>query len=525
MRRREPGPAELEALDPLTGESLSSSHRGDAGVDATDLRRKGAAAARARRLRTAAVVAACLAVSCAAAAGYFAVSIAQLRGVERTWRTAMALDAARAAADRQVRELAGGRPGPSSSDDDAVVAPLQAVGSEVVRGLRGHERSLADRRIVDSKVSDLRDAMVEALEFRRFQLTPTRNRIGDTPLQQVEQTIDDQLDRWGLAPSTIDPPELASLEPALARLRRFADVETGATLFALGGATLHTIDVDRSDVRRRPLPLPTSGHLVAVSGGVAVVGGGRLWVYGPDPSDEPLATIDADVSDAVPAGDGSGDVWVVQQGGRSVRRFHVDGAASGWATEPATLPPGRTLVGATSDGLVLESPGEGLEAWSTSLDGPVTMLASQGARFLDAEGTLVLFQGPLPLSPRAGSQFLHRYDVATDRRELIGLPRTDAATADIGPEGVVALAAGPLAGRLGSMLFLQPGSAALTGGATAGPRASVERGSIAWAGDGQSVFWLTPDGDVGIAYGTDPPARQRLRTPLTGLDRIAVLGR
>ena len=515
MRRRAPGPAELEAIDPLSGETLSGTSAG--GVAAP---RSQTLAARRRWLRRLARLSTVCAVGCAAAAAYFAVSIVQLRGVERTWRSAMALDAARADADRQVRELLG-QSAPGDVNDTAALGPLEAIGTEVAAGLRRHERALADRRILDAKVSDLRDAMVAALEFRRFQLSPTRNRMGDTPLQQVEGTIDEQLGRWGLGPTTVDEPELRSVGAALERLRRFADVPTGATLFALDGTTLHTIDVDRS--RRFSRRLPAGGELVPVQGGVAVVGNGGLVVYPPEPDAAPIVAIDADVVDAIPAGDGSGDLWIVQAGGGAIRRFRVDGAASGWASEGATLPSGRRLVGATFDHLVLESPGGGLELRAASLDGPVTPLANHGARFLDADGTIVLFQAPLPFGVRGSSDFLHRFHVGTGRRDLIGLPRTDAAAAELGSGLVAAVAAGPLAGRFGSILLLPPGGLALVGAAS-GPRTSVERGSIAWTADGISLFWLTPDGTIAIAHGDGAAGtRQLLRTGLAGLDRLAAL--
>ena len=515
MRRRAPGPAELEALDPLTGESLfGGESRGETAA------RTSRRMARARRLRRVAMVAALLAVACAGAATYFAVSIAQLRGIERTWRTAMALDAARADADGRVRAMAGHVAG--DGDGDAALSALSAIGTEVAGGLRRHERSLADRRIVDSKVSDVRDLMVEALEFRRFQLSPTRNRIGDTPLQLAEAGLTTQLDRWDMAPSRVDAPELRSLTPALARLGRYADVETGTTLFALDGTTLHTIDVDRSTRRRRALP--ATGELVPTSGGVAVVNARGLAIYPPDPDAPAIATIDEPVLHAVAAGDGSGDLWVVQGTSTSVRRYRVDGATSGWSGDPLPLPPNHLVVGSTFDHLVLETESNGLVLWSpaTRRNGPP--LAPEGARLLDAEGAVVLFQGPLPFSPRDSSDFLHRVHVGTDRRDLIGLPRTDAASAAIGPDGTAAVAAGPLAGRLGTILLLEPDATALVGGAP-GPRASVAPGTVAWADDGDALFWLTPDGAIAIAHGTRPGTRQLLRTNLRGLDRLVVMGR
>lgn len=517
MRRREPGPAtELEALDPLTGESLGARAAAaprSAPTGGRDGRRRGVR--QPQTLRRVAASCAAIAVGCALAAAYFGASIVHLRGVERTWRSAMALDAARVQADGRVRALL--EEVTTDAADDQVLVPLEAIGTEVASGLGRHERSLADRRIVDSKVSDLRDAMVAALEFRRFQLTPTRNRIGDTPLQLVEADLDAQLDRWNLASSRVDEPRLRSLDRVIERLRTYADVETGTILFALRGRSLHVVDVDGSVTVERMVPEP--GKLVAVDRGVAVADGRQVTIYPLDVSAAPLAVVDG--ATALSSGDPS-SLWIVQAGGRSVRRFRVDGAASGWAGDPVPLPPGRSVVGATTDDLVLESGGGGLDLWSPTTASFTAALAPEGARLLDARGPLVLWQGPLP-NGRGLSDFLHRYDAGTGRRDLIGLPRTDAASAALSSEGVAAISSGPLAGRLGALLLLGRDSVALAGGG--GPRSSVAPQSIGWSDDGASVFWLTPDGAIALAAHADPPVRHVLRTGLDGLERLVVMGR
>ena len=517
MRRRAPGrpagPAELEALDPLTGESLFAEP-----ASSTTTASHGRIVRRTRRLRRIRVVCALLAVACASTAAYFGISIAQLRSLERTWRTAMALDRARADADRQVRDVLE----EVSSGDDEVGVHLDAIGNEAASGLRLHERDLAERWIFDSKVSDLRDAMVEALEFRRFQLTPDRNRMGDTPLQLVETTIDVQLARWDLSPSRVPSPELHSLPRALQRLRSFADVKTSTILFALDGTTLLVVDIDKSRTSTRQVSM--GGVLLPVKGGVAVADGSSVVIYPVDVKADPVAVIDQPGGNlAFAAGDASGGLWIVQDSGTAVRRYRVDGAASGWVGESVPLPARRVVVGATNDHLVVGDLEGRLELFSPSERRITAELATEGARFLAARGNVVLWQGPLPLSPRDSSDFLHRFDVGTARRDLIGLPRTDAASAAVSATGIAAISAGPLAGRLGSILVLEPDSVALTG--SDGPRASVGPSTIAWAPDGNSVFWLTPDGALAIGYGTRPATRQRLRTGLTGLDSIAVLER
>lgn len=138
----------------------------------------------------------------------------------------MAVDTARAVADARVRSLVE-RLG--SADAGSEQAALGPIGDEAAAALADAQRSLADRRIVDSKVSALRDAMVKALEFRRFQMSPQRRQMGSTPLERVNLELAMQLDRWDLPPGTAGRPVvLRSVAPALSALHRAVDVESAA---------------------------------------------------------------------------------------------------------------------------------------------------------------------------------------------------------------------------------------------------------------------------------------------------------
>src|SRR5699024_7444884 len=103
---------------------------------------------RLRRRRRMARLLAVAALACALAAGYFGLTIVQLRGVERTWRRAMAVDAARAAADRRVLSLLDAA---GDDSDDAAARALGPIGGEATTALGAAEVRLQDRRILDRK--------------------------------------------------------------------------------------------------------------------------------------------------------------------------------------------------------------------------------------------------------------------------------------------------------------------------------------------------------------------------------------
>lgn len=526
MRRRDPEPdAELEALDPITGERLlDDAATSSAAVGTATEARRVAVARRAQRFRTARFAFLVLAIGCAASAAYFGVTIRQLREVERTWRTAIAADLARADADRQVLDTLEEVEG---DDEHAATGPLGTIGDEVTRTLATAERSLADRRILDSKVSDLRDQMVEALRFRRFQLTPQRAQMGDTPLRKVDLAIDTQLDRWGLEPIEVDAPELRSLAGVLDGLRRFTDEPTGTTLFATtDDLTLITIDVDGSLARGRRVPRPVL-RLLPAPGGVAVFDAVEVTVYPADVDAAPIAQVPAS-RHVFEAGDGTGDLWVVEAvpsssagTGTAVRRFRPTAGEALQA--PFVVPAGRNAVGAAGGRVVLVDERGGLQLW-TPATGEITVVSTDSSRFLDGDRERLLWQGPLPFGDPDSDGYLHLYEVESERRELMALPPTDAATADLAPDGTVAIAAGPLAGRLGSILVARAGTAALTG--VDGPRASLRGDAVHWSDDGRTLFWLTPDGRIALRHGSTRDAEAAtMRSGLAGLERMTILGR
>ncbi|MDQ3107140.1 MAG: hypothetical protein M3Q68_04975 [Actinomycetota bacterium] len=509
-RQRADGSFDLEVLDPLTGESLPSED-GDRTDAATAIAR------RVRRLRALSLVLIILALAAGGAGATFGLAISDLRGIERTWRTAMNIDAARAEADRRVLDRLDEV---ADADDDAIAGPFAIIGDEAVRKIVSQERSLRDRPILDSKVSALRDQMLEALEFRRFQLTPQRGRMGDTPLQEVELGLRMQLDRWGLDPLEVEATTIVALGPQLARLDRFADAATKTILMSAQGRNLLTIDVDADETRARPLEsLPRK--LLATAGGVAVLEA-DLTIYPTDPEVPALAKLPA--SDAFAAGDGTNDLWVID--GPFLRRVHTAKGGVVEVGDPVELPPSemQRVVGGSFDHVVLETFRSGrLELWSPATRSVTRELASGAGRFLAADRATVVWQGPLPSGDRRSDGFLHRLQIAAGQRDLIALSRTDAASVAIGPDGTAAVAAGPLAGRLGSILVVPPDQTGLTG--TPGPRVAVGPGSLGWSTDGDWLFWLTPEGRIALRRNGAQPSSQLLRTGLGGLTALAVAGR
>lgn len=519
MRRRESGPGELEALDPLTGESLSRSFPtspSPAGAPGRGGRRPEVRASRLRRVR---FVFGVLALICAGSAAYFGVTISQLRAVERTWREAIALDRSRASADVAVLQAIED----SGAGDDAAEERLAIIGDEAVASLARAERSLASRRILDSKVSSLRDQMIEALEFRRFQTTPQRRQMGSTPLQQVDFAIDVQLSRWGLRPTSPPQPTIRSLRGVLDELGRFTDEPLGATLFVADARTLITVDVDGSLARGRAVDGPIV-RLLPAPGGAAVSNGAELVVYPADVDAPAIVRVPAN-GPVFEVADGTGDLWVVEQE-TIVRRFRP---AAGEALQaPTTLPPRRRVVGGAAGRLVLQRTDAGtLELWT-----PPTATASEStvplttafARFLAGDTERVLWQGPLPFADFGGDGYLHSLEIDSGERELIALPPTDAVSGAYAPDGTFAIIAGPPAGRLGRILVAAAGTSALAG--TNSPGSLVRENSLRWSPDGAHLFWLTIDGRIAYRSGTDRDAPSTtLRAGLDGLDRLTVMGR
>jgi hypothetical protein len=393
------------------------------------------------------------------------------------------------------------------------------------------EQELAERRILDSKVSALRDEMRAALEFRRFQLTPQRTQMGDTPLRKVDGAIEAQLDRWGLAPVEVDAVALRSVGREIGRLHRFTDEPTGVTLMGMTpGGVLVTIDVDRSRAQGRELGRTPVVGVFPAPNGAAVWNGGNVTVFPADDAADPVAQVPAS-RPVFEVGDGSGDLWVVEAVGggpraTTVRRFRPVAGATFQA--PVQVPLGKQVVGGAAGRLVLADEATGaLALYSPPTAGGAasTVVLSTGpARFLAGDERRVLWQGALPFGDSGSDGFLHLFHIATSARELLALPPTDAATGSLTDDGTIAIAAGPSAGRIGSVLVAEAGTAALVG--VEGPRSSVRGNAPRWSDDGQLLFWLTPEGRVAMRRGTGPEARSSMvRTGLDGLSWLVVVDR
>jgi hypothetical protein len=506
-RRAGDDPRELEVLDPITGEAVPLDRPP---VD------HGLPRGRGWRRRRLALGLALASVACAAAAVWFGAVAWSLRATEHVWAEAMALDGAREAADRALYEKldAVGNP----SDDPATRDGIDAIGRETSARLAPLEERLRGLRIADDRISALRDLMLEALRFRRFQLAADRRLLGDTPLRRVEAELDVQLDRFGLDRSTPPTPVLRSVEPALAALGRFADDPTGTLLVTWTGSepSLLYVDVDASTLSRRPLPRPPQ-HLFAADDLVLVDDGRTITAYPLDPEGPPAWSRPRrlgppDRRDGVTGRPGSGIAWWAWEPAGIVP---VDTTGAAGAPVPVG-PPGpadgsRELLADTDPGLLIGEPGRLLVVDRET--GAVVRSIIADGRFAGATRGFAAIQLP-------GRPVLDIHRLADGTSTDLPLPRTDAGMIVQAPDGeTFAFAAGPLAGNIASVLRLEvlPRGWQLIG--IDGPRATVRPGTVTWSPTGDHLFWVTPEGQLAIA--ADGAARAaQLRTPIDGAQEL-----
>jgi hypothetical protein len=495
---------DLDVLDPITGELVVPRADRAAALDDDEGLVPGTRGRvrRVRALRRGAIALAVLSLVSALGAAYFGVAIGSVRHIERTWRTAMALDAERVRADAEVRAAVAAFDDPE--DDAAGRAAIGRIGEEVAGRLLAYETALRDQWVADDRTDRVRDAMVEALRFRRFQLTPDRRLLGDSPIQRVEALLGAQLDRYDLAPSRVATPVLRSEAPALAEVHRFADLTTGTTLVAaVQGRRLLTIEVDASRVHERRLDAEVD-TLVAAGDLAVVASAGTVTAYPVD--------VDAPARWAVPGRDPVAarsvpgtSVWMITPQG--IVGVSADGAVS--APLPVPLPHDGALLADTRAGLLVRE-GEQLQLWDPATGAPARTLTTEG-RFAGASASLVAVQTP-------GRPSLDIHDLRTGERVNLALPRTDAGEIVQAPgRNVAAFAAGPLAGNIASVLRLEleAGGWSLVG--VGGPRVSIRPGAMAWAPARDVLFWVTPDGRVALAEGYDA---HLVRAPVRGLQAI-----
>lgn len=506
-------PPDLEVLDPVTGEAVPA----DRPPAAARLPR-----GRGWRRRRLALGLALASVACAGAAFWFGAIVWSLRTTEHVWAEAMALDRARQQADRALYEKldAVGNP----SDDPAAREGIRAIGEETSERLAPLEDRLRDQRIVDDRISHLRDLMLDALRFRRFQLSADRRLLGDTPLRRVEAELDVQLGRFGFERSAPPLPVLRSVKPSLAALSRFADEPTGTLLVtwtrgSRGGSDrdLLYIDVDASTITRRSLAR-APGHLAATDGLVLVDDGRSITAYPLDPEappawNRPRHLGSPDARDWIAGRPGSGvALWSWEPEGI----VPIDAAGTAGVAVPIG-PPQRTagepraLLGDTDAGLVI-SDRDGLRVIDPSSGAVVRSIDTDG-RFAGATRGFVAVQLP-------GRPVLEIHRLADGTSTELPLPRTDAGMIVQAPDDeTFAFAAGPLAGNIASVLRLDvlPRGWGLFG--IDGPRATVRPGTVIWSPTGDHVFWATPEGQLAVAEDGAARAAQ-LRAPIDGAQEI-----
>ncbi len=498
MRRRLAEDDDLEALDPTTGDALA------AGPSRTPLPTGDWVSwiTYRRRLRRARVIFIVLSFASAGFAAYTGWSIATLRRVERTWRTAMAVDAVRQQTDKAIFEDLE----PFEPDDDTTDSFLVGVGVAATSELAKAETKLVQQRIPDRRTAVLRDLMVKALEFRQRQMSPQRRQLGNTPLLLADEVLATELRRWRLEPLEVSDRRLAATDEAVKRLRRFVDEPTSTIIVAIGlaGRSLVTIDLDASTIERRELSESVE-RLLSVSPDVVItvgLAGVRAYEVNQPTSPKPIWERTGAAAYAPPGAD---SVWIHE--GPDVLRLDPRG---GVIAGPYPVPAGLSPVGATRNGLVLVSaPESGFDdvfLWSPEQDR--RKLLAQGVRRVVSAGHgLVTVERRFVVQGTDGAQTLPRdgvFVVADTGRTVeqfdFDVPLVSAAQRPGGIE--IAAAAGPLAGRLARVFrFTIPGSVA-----TGGPSASVDPGALAWSNDGSFLFWVTPDGNLAI----HEPARRRV---------------
>lgn len=510
MRRSRVGPDdhELHALDPVTGEEIAT-------AAASVVVRTRPRSRRSRRLRIVSVSCAVLAVACAGEAAYFAMTARAVSGLERTWRRAMAVDEARATADGRIISTLE-----SFGDVESIDHFLIAIGSETSAALAELEGDLRRRRILDRRVSELRDQMAEALRFRQLQMSSARRRLGDRPIVTAEAALRRHMRRWGLAPTDVPPARLRSVGQALTRLERFTDEPTGTVIAALRIGELLTIDVDAGTVRSQPVAGPV-GFLLGVGDDTVVVTGkhgiSAYHLYAP-PGAPPRWSRRGVAAHPLADADG---LWV-DEGGR-ILRLRPDGEV---VDGPFVVPRDTIVVAAMRGGLVLstfsETREDVVELWDP-VSGSRTTLATSVRRFIGAGPTIAVVESPRTPAElerdRRATPVARIVDPSGKPLDRVDFPSDVALMAQRPGSDEVAVAVGPLAGRIASLFRIAPGAAVV---GLQRPRAVVTPGSLAWAPSGDALFWLTPDGALALHH-VAMRRSQPLRSSLRDVEQIVAL--
>lgn len=496
MRRRLVEEDDLEALDPTTGAALVETTPPPPSLPVdwaswTTYR---------RRLRRARTVFILLSFVSAGFAAYTGWSIATLRRLERTWRTAIAIDVVRAETDNAIFNVLG----EFDVLDDKADAHLIGVGTAAASELAKAESALSREFTPDRRTALLRDVMVDALEFRQRQMSPQRRQLGNTPLTLAEDVLAMELERWRLKPIQVDPATLPAAVDAVARLKRFADDPTSTVLVALAadGLSLVTLDIDASTSTRRALPVAADRILAVAPNVIVAIGPNGVSAYslGSASTAGPLWERPGATAFGVPGDD---QLWVRQ--GSEVLRLRGSGDS---VAGPFALPPNTEPVEAMGDGLVLQSsavPGKRDVVLWLPATGEQMPLARGARRVVGAGRSVVVVERARSLEEaRLSGEFDDIVEVLSDKGRAI---ETIAFNIPLGfavqrPGGIeIAASGGPLAGNIATVFrFTIPGFLAPNG-----PRALIEQGALAWSPDGESLFWSRPDKGLAIHQ----PARRR----------------
>lgn len=465
---------------------------------------------RSRRLHRTSALLLALSLVTAAGAAYLGLTVTTFRRLDRAWASAMAVDRARAAGDREVAALVELGPAATGGDRAAARAALGRIGDDAADRLRRIEDGLRGRWIVDDRTDAVRDGMVEALRFRRLQMSPERRVLGDRPLERVERQLVVQRSRFRVAAATAPVPVLTSVRRAVVALRRFVDRPTGTTLVALAtGRRLVTIDVDASRVQERLLDVEPA-TLLAANDVVIVVGGGAVTAIAPDRDGRSRWTVPG-VEAVVALGGFDPVVWVRDAAGtvRAVGRY---GALGAEVPMPA-LAPTDALLADTDLGLLVRRGGEFVI--HDRATGLVVRSLGVGGRFAGASPGFVAIE-----SADEPARRIHRLSDGSVVDLQLELP--DAGPIVQAPRGAeLAYAGGRAAADRVLRLSVPDDPQAWSLLSLDRPQAATGAATVAWSPDGAFLFWLTPDGRIGFADDADVTAL--LRAPVQGLRQIVAI--
>lgn len=446
----------------------------------------------------AAAIAVLLAVIAGGTTGYRALHRSSFRSMERLWWTADAIDRDRLTQLLHLQDVA------TPADEDLLQAATTALVKEENARLARIRRQLAGRLVIDGRLRSLLHSMDRAMRARRF----------DSP--DVARRLAAERRRWNVRPAPVPPNErLTSARAARRALSHYLDEPTGARLITFSpGQGVELLDIDASTRRRVPV---LGAPSLSSTDGVIVSGGGAFVVDG---SSSPRLLGAAD--DVVPSVE-PGRVWLLSRAGAG-QTYPVPVpaavvAAPTTATEvdltgraprrPFDVPPGWTVVAATTRGLVLQRAGGSgtLALWAPEADALPHLLADCATGRVVARGSAIAWS-------ECGGGRMHVADLATGSDRVVFGARPES----FSPDGRT-LAAVAVSRRLWLVDVATGRVTGVPAGVHRYPAALAP--AVVWAPSGRWLFFLDGDGSRIAAYRIGAPHAVFLRVRIDGLMALA----